>query len=136
MMDVQEMAQPTPQPQRPPAIPTVSLVIWQVAAWYGIGVDDILGHDRSREYARPRQVAMYLASRLCNRSSVVIAREFGRHHTTVLHGVNTILGEIERNENYLPAVVAWLEWEIRRLCREAPADQPPRPRRLERKVTL
>jgi chromosomal replication initiator protein len=55
---------------------------------------------RERKYARPRQVAMYLARQFCstepqrtsNRASLTaIGRKFGgRDHTTVLHGCRTI----------------------------------------------
>jgi chromosomal replication initiator protein len=44
-----------------------------------------------RSYARPRQVAMYLAKQLTSRSLPDIGRRFGgRDHTTVMHGVRRI----------------------------------------------
>ena len=41
--------------------------------------------------ARPRQMAMYLAKQMTNRSLPEIGRRFGgRDHTTVMHGVRKI----------------------------------------------
>ncbi len=46
---------------------------------------------RAREVARPRQIAMYLAKQLTQRSLPEIGRRFGgRDHTTVIHAVKTI----------------------------------------------
>jgi chromosomal replication initiator protein len=46
---------------------------------------------RSREVARPRQVAMYLSKQLTPRSLPEIGRRFGgRDHTTVIHAVRQI----------------------------------------------
>ena len=40
---------------------------------------------------RPRQIAMYLAKHMTNRSLPEIGRRFGgRDHTTVMHGVRRI----------------------------------------------
>ncbi|UAK22821.1 chromosomal replication initiator protein DnaA [Sphingomonas nostoxanthinifaciens] len=46
---------------------------------------------RAREVARPRQIAMYLAKQLTQRSLPEIGRRFGgRDHTTVIHAVRKI----------------------------------------------
>ena len=51
----------------------------------------MIGPKRVRTYARPRQVAMYLAKQLTSRSLPEIGRRFGgRDHTTVMHGVKRI----------------------------------------------
>ncbi len=58
---------------------------------YNIRLSDMIGPKRLRSYARPRQVAMYLAKQLTNRSLPEIGRRFGgRDHTTVMHGVRRI----------------------------------------------
>jgi chromosomal replication initiator protein len=63
----------------------------RVADHYDIRVADLVGPKRLRAYARPRQVAMYLAKTLTARSLPDIGRRFGgRDHTTVLHGVRRI----------------------------------------------
>jgi chromosomal replication initiator protein len=49
------------------------------------------GPKRLRSFARPRQVAMYLAKTMTSRSLPDIGRRFGgRDHTTVIHGVRKI----------------------------------------------
>ncbi len=58
---------------------------------YNIRLSDMIGPKRVRNYARPRQVAMYLCKQLTSRSLPEIGRRFGgRDHTTVMHGVRRI----------------------------------------------
>ena len=72
----------------------------RVAEHYGLSINDLLGPRRARAVARPRQVAMYLAKTLTERSLPEIGRCFGgRDHTTVMHGVRrieTLRGSDER----------------------------------------
>jgi chromosomal replication initiator protein len=70
---------------------TVEEIQRQVADYYNIRMSDIIGPKRLRTYARPRQVAMYLAKQLTSRSLPEIGRRFGgRDHTTIMHGVRRI----------------------------------------------
>ncbi len=63
----------------------------QVADHYNIRIGDLIGPKRVRNFARPRQVAMYLCKQLTSRSLPEIGRRFGgRDHTTVMHGVRRI----------------------------------------------
>jgi chromosomal replication initiator protein len=63
----------------------------KVSAHYNIRLSDMIGPKRVRSYARPRQIAMYLAKQLTTRSLPEIGRRFGgRDHTTVIHGVRRI----------------------------------------------
>jgi chromosomal replication initiator protein len=63
----------------------------KVSAHYNIRLSDMIGPKRVRSYARPRQIAMYLAKHLTTRSLPEIGRRFGgRDHTTVIHGVRRI----------------------------------------------
>ena len=63
----------------------------RVAEHYGLTLTELLGPKRARCVARPRQVAMYLAKTLTERSLPEIGRSFGgRDHTTVIHGVRRI----------------------------------------------
>ncbi|MEM8979204.1 MAG: chromosomal replication initiator protein DnaA [Pseudomonadota bacterium] len=62
-----------------------------VCEHYNIRMSDIQGPKRLRSYARPRQVAMYLAKQMTSKSLPEIGRRFGnRDHTTVMHGVRRI----------------------------------------------
>ncbi|MEM9855008.1 MAG: chromosomal replication initiator protein DnaA, partial [Pseudomonadota bacterium] len=67
---------------------TVEEIQRKVADHYNIRLSDMLGPRRTRNLARPRQIAMYLSKQLTSRSLPDIARRFGgRDHTTVIHGV-------------------------------------------------
>jgi chromosomal replication initiator protein len=62
-----------------------------VADYYKIRVADILSKRRSRNVARPRQLAMAIAKELTNHSLPEIGDAFGgRDHTTVLHAVRKV----------------------------------------------
>ncbi len=70
---------------------TVEEIQRKVADHYSIRLSDLIGPKRVRTFARPRQVAMYLAKKLTSRSLPEIGRRFGgRDHTTVMHGVRRI----------------------------------------------
>lgn len=62
-----------------------------VADYYKIKVADMFSKKRTRNLARPRQMAMYLARELTDLSFPEIGQSFGgRDHTTVLHACNKI----------------------------------------------
>jgi chromosomal replication initiator protein len=63
----------------------------KVADHYNIRLTDMSSARRARNVARPRQVAMYLAKQLTQRSLPEIGRRFGnRDHTTVMHAVSRV----------------------------------------------
>ena len=77
---------------------TVELIQRTVADYYKIKVADMYSKRRPSAIAGPRQVAMYLAKELTQKSLPEIGELFGgRDHTTVLHAVRKIGGE--RNKN-------------------------------------
>ncbi len=62
-----------------------------VADYYKIKVSDMFSKKRSRNVARPRQIAMSLSRELTNHSFPEIGEAFGgRHHTTVMHACEEI----------------------------------------------
>ncbi|MEO1637938.1 MAG: chromosomal replication initiator protein DnaA [Pseudomonadota bacterium] len=70
---------------------TVEEIQRKVSEHYNIRLSDMIGPKRVRTYARPRQIAMYLAKQMTSRSLPEIGRRFGgRDHTTVMHGVKRI----------------------------------------------
>lgn len=63
----------------------------QVASHYNIKVSDMHSARRSRQVARPRQVAMYLSKKFTSKSLPEIGRRFGgKDHTTVMHAVKKV----------------------------------------------
>jgi chromosomal replication initiator protein len=77
---------------------TVELIQKTVADYYKIKVADMYSKRRPIAIALPRQVAMYLAKELTQKSLPEVGELFGgRDHTTVLHAVRKI--SAERNKN-------------------------------------
>ena len=73
---------------------TIEEIQKRVAEHFSIRLTDMSSARRARAVARPRQVAMYLAKQLTQRSLPEIGRRFGnRDHTTVMHAV-TRVGEL------------------------------------------
>jgi chromosomal replication initiator protein len=70
---------------------TLDLIMDVASKYYHIKISDIIGKKRSRNIARPRQVAMTLTKELTNMSLPAIGEGYGgRDHTTVMHAVKTI----------------------------------------------
>ncbi len=69
-----------------------------ISRHYGVSKGDLLSQRRHRSVVWPRQIGMYLAKQLTARSLPEIGRRFGgRDHTTVLHAIRKIEGEITKN---------------------------------------
>lgn len=77
-------------------------IIGQVAKYFHLTFDDLVGRSRTKNVALARQVAMYLAREMTSMSLVDIGEVFGgRDHTTVMHAYTRITGEMqERQEIY------------------------------------
>ena len=70
---------------------TIEDIQKRVAAHFNVRLADMFSERRSRSVARPRQIAMYLAKQLTQRSLPEIGRKFGgRDHTTVMHAVRKV----------------------------------------------
>ncbi|MBN2327806.1 MAG: chromosomal replication initiator protein DnaA [Candidatus Omnitrophica bacterium] len=70
----------------------------KVADYFNIKPSDIIGKNRSRSIARPRQIAMYLSRKLTRHSFPEIGTFFGnKDHTTVLFAYNKIEKEMEED---------------------------------------
>ncbi len=69
-----------------------------VADFYKIKIADMYSKKRPASIARPRQIAMYLAKEMTQKSLPEIGELFGgRDHTTVLHAVRKIGGERQKD---------------------------------------
>ena len=67
-----------------------------VAAYYGFHPSLMVSAQRPARIARPRQIAMFLSSRLTPKSLPEIGRRFGgRDHTTVMHAIRAVKERIE-----------------------------------------
>lgn len=80
---------------------TVDVIQKTVADYYKIKVGEMFSKKRTRQIARPRQIAMWLCKELTQRSYPMIGEAFGgRDHTTVIHAVKTI-DELRKKDNEL-----------------------------------
>ena len=71
---------------------TIEQILKSVADLYQLKMADLLGKKRSRNIARPRQMAMTLAKELTQLSLPAIGDAIGgRDHTTVMHAHKTIM---------------------------------------------
>ncbi|HUF39159.1 MAG TPA: chromosomal replication initiator protein DnaA [Anaerolineales bacterium] len=76
-------------------------IIHIVAGNFGISEENILGRDRSRQIALPRQVAMYLMREEARISLPQIGEALGgRDHTTVMYGCDKITDLMERDHHF------------------------------------
>ncbi|MEA3439838.1 MAG: chromosomal replication initiator protein DnaA [Chloroflexota bacterium] len=74
-------------------------ILNQVAEAFSLPVDRLLGRDRSRKVALPRQIAMYLLREEANISLPQIGETLGgRDHTTVMYGCDKIADMLERDD--------------------------------------
>ena len=70
---------------------TIEMVQAEVARQFGMHVNDLRGNRRTQDVAYARHIAMYLARDLTEASLPQIGARFGgRHHTTVIHGVDKV----------------------------------------------
>ncbi len=70
---------------------TIENIQKTVADYYKIKVAEMYSKKRSRNFARPRQIAMALTRELTNHSFPEIGEAFGsRHHTTIMHACDEV----------------------------------------------
>lgn len=81
-----------------------------IAESCGISISQIKSARRNRSIAWPRQVAMYLARELTDKSLPHIGREFGkRDHTTVSHAIEAVKQRMAADPIYRADVEALRE---------------------------
>ena len=75
---------------------TIQQILDAVTKYYGVRLADLQSKKRNKSIAWPRQVCMYLARKHTRYSLEEVGGYFGgRDHTTVLHGVRTVTGDME-----------------------------------------
>ena len=76
----------------------IELIQKEVAAFFGISVQDLCSKKRTKGVVRPRQIAIYLCRIFTDESLLQIGRGFGgRDHSTVLHSVATVEDLLAKN---------------------------------------
>jgi len=95
---------------------TIDEIQRKVAEHWHIRLSEMASPRRSRNVARPRQVAMYLAKHLTSHSLPAIGSKFGdRDHTTVMHAIARVSQLMETDAGFAEDV------ELLRRMLESPA---------------
>ena len=69
----------------------IELIQHEVCRYFGVSKADLVGQSRTKGFAYPRQVAMYLSRELTDESLPKIGKAFGgRDHSTVMHATAKI----------------------------------------------
>ncbi len=80
---------------------TPEKIVKGIASHYGIKSEDLLGKSQTREFALPRQVAMYVCRERLQMPYQKIGELFGRDHSTVMSSVKAIQKGIEEKKGDL-----------------------------------
>jgi len=84
---------------------TPEKIVKSIAAHFGIRSEDLLGKSQMREYAVPRQAAMYLCRERLKMPYQKIGELFDRDHSTVISSVKLIQKAVdEKNPDILAAI--------------------------------
>jgi chromosomal replication initiator protein len=76
-------------------------IVQAVAGAFNLSLERLLGRDRSREVALPRQIAMYLMRKETPISLPQIGEVLGgRDHTTVMYGCDKVTDLLERDDRF------------------------------------
>jgi chromosomal replication initiator protein len=75
------------------------LILEETARYFSLSTGDLMSKSRSRPLTQARHIAMYLVRECTGLSLVKIGEIFGgRDHTTVLHGINKVEGEMRARD--------------------------------------
>ena len=69
---------------------TFDEILQAVSRHFDLNVSELTSKNKSRKITYPRYLAMYLARERTNMSFPDIAKKFNMHHTSVMHGYNTV----------------------------------------------
>lgn len=78
---------------------TPDKIMDKVTVFYNVTKDEILGQSRVKQIVLPRQIAMYLCSKLTDMNPGMIGRTFGnKDRTSVIHNIQKIELELQTNQ--------------------------------------
>ncbi len=85
---------------------TVARILEFVAHYFDVRIQDLKGKSRLKELTVPRQIAMFLARQLTDKSLPAIAESFNKSHPTVLHSIDIIRSRMEKSEEFRQEVAS------------------------------
>lgn len=85
-------------PESKKSVLSVAYIQDFISDYFKIKKEFLVGQKRNKQYAHPRQIAMYLCRELINESFPQISQAFGKKdHTTALHAYNKIGEDLAKN---------------------------------------
>lgn len=105
---LEAMVRPNEAPEGAPPrrVPRITEIIQACADEWDVPVTRIQSVRQHARYARPRQVAMYLARELTDNSFPILGRVFRRDHSTVIHGHSATAARCARDPDFKARVDA------------------------------
>ena len=73
---------------------TMERIATVIADHFNVSLEDLQSPKRNKEYTQPRHIACYLIREMTGSSFQAIGRFFDRDHTSIMHGINKVKGEI------------------------------------------
>lgn len=93
--------------------PSHEMIIDIVCHYFNLTKEDMLSKNKQKNIAESRQIAMYLLFKYGNMTYKQIGEAFGgKHHTTIMHGYNKVLEELQKENPYYLSVIQNLEKRI------------------------
>jgi chromosomal replication initiator protein len=83
---------------------TPETILNSAAEFFGIPIVELTGRNRSAKIALPRQIVMYVMREELGASLPQIGQVLSRDHTTVMHGIDRVVTEMERDASLAQAV--------------------------------
>ncbi len=84
---------------------TYAMIKQEVANYFGIEIEDIMGKKKVKNIVTARQIAMFIAfNKVKNTNVTTVAREFERDHSTISHAVEKISAAMGEDEEISTAV--------------------------------
>jgi chromosomal replication initiator protein len=80
-----------------------------VAEHFKLRIAELKSQNNARRIAEPRQIAMFLSRQLTKASLPEIGKEFGKHHTTVLHSTEKVEKKMAEDKNFNSLVTMFLQ---------------------------
>ena len=77
---------------------TPDKIMDKVSTFYSVTKEELIGKSRVKSLVLPRQVAMYLCTKLTDMNAGMIGKTFGKDRTTVLHSVEKIETDLKTDK--------------------------------------
>lgn len=82
-------------------------ILNNAADFFGVPVAELTGRNRSAKIALPRQIVMYVMREELGASLPQIGQILDRDHTTVIHGIERVMTEMERDPNLVQTIATF-----------------------------